>query len=127
MRADLYVLVACPLGALVALYRNMLPDVPHLAIQTIHSAFRIPMAQNQAYKPPGHLRAFEVLIFDEVSQMSLELWRFLETAISELTPKPLLIFVGDFQQLQPVQCSGMSTLLSQAVHDNRFLHGVSRP
>ena len=54
------------------------------------------------YDPPGRLRHYDLIILDEVSQIDGDVWRCLQIALSELRPCPYLVFVGDFQQLQPV-------------------------
>ena len=52
--------------------------------------------------PPGRLRKYDLIILDEVSQIDAESWSKLKTALGELNPGPMVVFVGDFQQLQPV-------------------------
>ena len=102
LEGDCRVLIAGPIGVLVAVYRLRLPANERLAMETIHSAFKLTRAADAAYIPPGKLRCFNVIIFDEVSQIDAQVWADLITALGELNPAPLVLFVGDFQQLQPV-------------------------
>ncbi|CAE7574509.1 UBP25, partial [Symbiodinium sp. KB8] len=99
---DCRVLIAGPIGLLVAMYRLRLPANDRLTMETIHSAFKLTRPADAAYIPPGRLRRYDVIIFDEVSQIDGQVWDDLKTALAELHPGPLILFVGDFQQLQPV-------------------------
>ena len=57
---------------------------------------------DQAYVPPGRLRHYDLIILDKVSQIDAGVWAQLKTALAELSPCPYVVFVGNFQQLQPV-------------------------
>ena len=109
------VLIAGPIGLLVSMYRMRLPSTPDLTMETIHSAFRIVRDADAAYIPPGRLRAYDLIIFDEVSQIDATTWLKLKVALSELCPCPFIVFVGDFQQLQPV--SGPPILLQDLTRE----------
>ncbi|CAE7237635.1 UBP23 [Symbiodinium sp. CCMP2456] len=50
----------------------------------------------------GGLRSYDLIIFDEISQIDAHVWRLLQTALADLHPQPFVVFVGDFQQLQPI-------------------------
>lgn len=96
------VLIGAPIGVLVSQYRSRLPPCEEIVVETIHSAFRITRDRDAEYIPPGRLRHFDLIIFDEISQIDAEVWRKLQTGLSELRPYPFIVFVGDFQQLQPI-------------------------
>ena len=96
------VLIGCPIGALLDTYRLRLPPRLNIVVETIHSAFRITRWRDQVYVPPGRLRQYDLIIFDEVSQIDAHVWEEVRTALDELVPGPFIVFVGDFQQLQPV-------------------------
>ena len=96
------VLIVGPIGLLVSMYRQRLPASPNLTMETLHSAFRITRKADEVYIPPGRLRAYDLIIIDEVSQVDGKVWRQMQTAIVELMPKPFIVLVGDFQQLQPI-------------------------
>ena len=100
---DCKVLIAGPIGLLVAMYRLRLPASDNLTMETIHSAFQLTREADKAYIPPGRLRRYDLIIMDEVSQIDGTVWEMLKLALSELRPGPLIIFVGDFQQLQPIR------------------------
>ena len=74
-------------------------------METIHAAFQITRQADAVYIPPGRLRKYDLIILDEVSQMDSDTWTKLQTALGELNPGPFIVFVGDFQQLQPVDGS----------------------
>ena len=96
------VLIGSPLGVLVAQYRSRLPPGQEIVVETIHSAFRVTRKRDEAYVPPGRLRHYDLIILDEVSQIDCHVWATLQTALSELAPYPYVVFVCDFQQLQPI-------------------------
>eukprot|EP00971_Amphidinium_carterae_P188753 3746695-Amphidinium_carterae.1 len=91
-----------PTGILVATYRLRLPPDSGVTVETIHSAFRITRDNDKPFIPPGRLRHYDLIVFDEVSQIDAHVWCQLQTALSELSPCPYVVFAGDFQQLQPV-------------------------
>ena len=68
------VLIACPIGALVATYRQRLPPGEQIVVETIHSVFKITRQRDQLYIPPGRLRHFDLIIFDEISQKDAHVW-----------------------------------------------------
>ena len=96
------VLIAGPLGVLVAAYRQRLPPMLDIVVETIHSSFRIGRKADEEYYPPGRLRHFDLIILDEVSQIDSGVAEKLEVALDELSPTPFVVWAGDFQQLQPV-------------------------
>ena len=109
------VLIGGPIGLLVAMYKLRLPASELLTMETIHSAFKLTREADEAYIPPGRLRRYDVIILDEVSQIDVRAWRQLQTAFRELHPGPLILFVGDFQQLQPI--SGGPILQQDLQHE----------
>ena len=96
------VLIACPIGALVDTYRERLPPHHNIVIETVHASFKITRRADQQYVPPGRLRTFDLIIFDEASQLQADVWEQIKVACGELVPGPFICIVGDFQQLQPV-------------------------
>ena len=102
LRSGCKVLIAGPIGLLVSMYRTKLPPHPNLTMETLHSAFQVVRDKDAPYVPPGRLRHFDLIIFDEISQIEAEVWEKLKVALSELQPGPFVVFVGDFQQLQPI-------------------------
>ena len=96
------VLIAGPIGLLVSLYRTRLPPSPNLTMETLHASFKVTRTADEQYVPPGRLRRYDLIIFDEISQIDAHVWRILQTALAELYPHPFVVFVGDFQQLQPI-------------------------
>ena len=101
-QAGCRVLLGGPIGLLVAGHRSRIPPGLDITVETIHSAFKVGRDRDAAYIPPGRLRHYDLIIFDEISQIDAAVWQRLQVALGELTPCPFVVFVGDFQQLQPV-------------------------
>ena len=92
-------------------------------METLHSVFRITRDADAAYIPPGRLRHYDLIVVDEVSQIDAFVWRKLKTALGELRPCPFVVFVGDFQQLQPLQGGPeLQTALERQREDNQILY-----
>ena len=93
------VLIACPVGALVDVYRTRLPAGEDIVIETVHASFRITRKADEQYVPPGRLRHFDLMILDEASQLDSHVWEQIRLACGVLQPGPYFVVVGDFQQL----------------------------
>ena len=76
------VLIACPIGPLVAAYRQKIPPNTNIVVETIHSAFKITRRADELYIPPGRLRHFELIMFDEVSQQDEHVWTQVRDALA---------------------------------------------
>ena len=96
------VLLLGPIGLLVTSHRQQIPPDADITVETVHSSFKISRDADQQYLPPGRLRHYDLIIFDEVSQVDAKVWSRLQTAFREMCSLPYIVFVGDFQQLQPV-------------------------
>ena len=70
-------------------------------METIHS-FRIVRDADAPYSPPSRLKTSDLTIFDEVRQINAATWNYLQIALSELSSRPHVVFVGDFHQLWPI-------------------------
>ena len=97
------VLLLGPIGLLVNSHRQRIPADLDITVETVHAAFKVTREADKQYIPPGRLRHFDLIIFDEVSQIDAMVWQQLQVAFRELTALPYVVFVGDFQQLQPVE------------------------
>ena len=86
------VLIAGPIGLLMSMYKLRLPADDNLVLETIHSAFKIVRDADAQYSPPGRLKTFDLIIFDEVSQIDSLTWNYLKIAMAELTSKPYIVF-----------------------------------
>ena len=101
------VFIGCPTGVLVSTYKNRMPESDLVTVQTIHSGFRILRKQDaKTYNPPSSLRHYDVFIFDEVSQLDDAIARLLIYTLLQMPNKPLVLWVGDQQQLQPIGSGG---------------------
>ena len=117
------VLIACPIGPLVAMYRKRIPAKSNIVVETIHSSFKITRKADQIYMPPGRLRHFDLIIFDEVSQKDEHVWTQVRGALAELVPGPFVVFVGDFQQL-PRGALAQDSVGSPGDHTNVYIQGL---
>ena len=109
------VLIGCPTGVLVSGYLDRLPSHPRITCETIHSAWNIGRDVDclDKHNPPSRLRRYEVFIIDEVGFLDDLVGQILVRAILELPQKPLVVFVGDLKQLQPIRGGQfMRTLLT---------------
>ena len=100
------VLIACPLGAQVDIYRQKLGINENIVIETVHASHKITRNADELYIPPGRLRTFDLIIYEEVSQLDAEVWKKVRTAIAELNPHPFVCLVGDFHKLQAINGAG---------------------
>lgn len=96
------VLILGPIGLLVSSHRQHIPPELDITVETVHSSFKITRDQDRQYIPPGRLRHYDLIIFDEVSQIDGAVWSKLQTAFREMHALPYIVFAGDFQQLQPI-------------------------
>ena len=102
-KAGAHVFIGCPTGVLVSGYLDRLPGHPRICCETIHSGFKIGRKVDcDKHNPPSRLRRYELFIIDEVSFLDNAVARTLIRAILELPQKPLVVFVGDLSQLQPI-------------------------
>ena len=106
MEAGLCVLILCPTGSLVHSYRDRLPETDRLAVETVHSGFRISRRADEAavrYAPPSRLRRYDLFLLDEASQLEDAVAGRLLQGVAELPQRPFFVMAADFQQLNPVQ------------------------
>ena len=95
-----------------SVYRDRLPPNLPITVETLHSSHRITRKADEQYVPPGRLRHFDLLEYDEGSQYEDRVWTCIRTALAELSPGPFVVIFGDWQQLQPV---GSGCLLKNAL------------
>jgi len=102
-QAGAHVLIGCPTGVLVSGYLDRLPPHSRICCETIHSAWKIGRDVDcDKHNPPSRLRRYELFIIDEVGFLDDKVGKILIRAILELPQKPLVVFVGDLSQLQPI-------------------------
>ena len=88
------VLALCPTGTLVHSYRDRLPDVDNIVVETIHSGFAIQRQYDKLvdYAPPSRLRRYDLILVDEASQIEDQVATLHLMGIQELPQKR--IFTG---------------------------------
>jgi hypothetical protein len=106
------VLILCPTGTLVHVYRDRLGDMNGVTVDTIHSAFQFCRNADIAvnYGLPSSLRRYDLIMLDEASQVHDEVCARVFVAIRELPRRPFFVISSDFQQLNPI---GASTLVME--------------
>ena len=79
-----------------------------ITVETLHSSFKVARkADHKTHIPPSRLRQYDLIVIDECSQISDELFMILLKALMELPQQPIVVFVGDLSQLQPIQSRGV--------------------
>ena len=89
------VLVLCPTGTLVHSYRDRLPDVDNIVVETIQSGFAIQWQYDKLvdYAPPSRLRRYDIILVDEASQIEGQVATWHLMGIQELPQNR--IFIGN--------------------------------
>lgn len=77
-------------GALVDVYRDRLPPHKDIVVETVHAAFKTTRKADEQYLPPGRLRSFDLLIFDEGSQIDAAVWNQAPAPKSTAQPHTVL-------------------------------------
>ena len=60
------VLIAGPIGLLVSMCRQRLVAGDQLTLETLHSSFKVTSDADTQYITPGRLRAYDLIILDEI-------------------------------------------------------------
>lgn len=116
------VLIACPVGPLIDVYKDRLPACENIVVETVHSSWKINREGQEIYSPPGRLRQYNLIIFDEISQLDDEVWRALFNGLKEF-PNVYVVFAGDMDQLQPVHGQGLfKRWIEKMVRDDGVRH-----
>ena len=89
------VLVLCPTGTRVHSYRDRLPDVDNIVVETIHSGFAIQRQYDKLvdYAPPSRLRRYDLILVDEASQIEGQVATWHLMGIQEVPQNR--IFIGN--------------------------------
>ena len=112
--AGYHVLILCPTGSLVHSYKDRLPDVDNIVVETLHSGFAIYRGADEAsarYSPPTRLRRYDLFLVDEGSQIEDHVAKKVYMGIKELAQKPFVCIAADFQQLNPIAGGGFMRAL----------------
>ena len=131
-RKGLRVLIVCPTGTNVYVFKSQLPEfdgVEKIAVDTIQGVlkYKRPGADsNVAWAPPSALRQFDVLLCDEASQYEDQDWKRFFQSVREHLHKPHCAVVADFQQLQPATSGGLCQIQCKCMGDQVALKTVYR-
>ena len=101
------VLVLCPTGSVVHVFRSRLPDHHSIVVETLHSALRIHREADKLvdYAPPSRLRYFDAIVIDEASQIDDAIFARVIMILQELPQKPFMAIGADWQQLSPIKAA----------------------
>ena len=97
--SDSTVVVAAPTGILAQTFANTLDGDVHC--DTLHSLFCFSdTPENCRYN--WTLNQYDVICIDEISQVSVPLFKHIMSTLSKLFVRPLVLLSGDFAQQQPL-------------------------
>ena len=111
--SDSTVVVAAPTGILAQTFANTLDGDVHC--DTLHSLFCFSdTPENCRYN--WTLNQYDVICIDEISEVSVPLFKHIMSTLSKLFVRPLVLLSGDFAQQQPL---GPATNYSNAQYTFR--------
>ena len=112
-KKGLRVLIVCPTGLLVHMYKASLPEidgVENIGVDTIQGVLKYkrpgPDGKIQ-WAPPSALRRIDAILVDEASQYDDTEWTRFFVSIREQPHEPFTAVVANLAQLQPVVSGGM--------------------
>ena len=96
------VLIATPAARLGNVYRSVLQNA---TVAAVHQAFAVPVASTSPESWPinGALQRFDLIVVDEASLLTQGIFEHIIRSWLDVSRIPMLLFVGDFQQLPPVE------------------------
>ena len=100
---QLEVAVFTPAAKLLGMYETAFGDRVHL--DTVHAGFGIPVGDFESLQHlqvKSALSKFHLIVVDEISMLSKDFIEFIVTTWQQLAKWFVLIFVGDFCQLEPI-------------------------
>ncbi len=112
-KRGLRVLIVCPTGMLVHLYKALLPEfdgVENIQVDTIQGVlnYKRPGKDGQVrWAPPSVLRRIDCTLTDEASQYNDKDWSRFFSSIKEQPHSPYNAVIADYQQLQPIGSGGL--------------------
>ena len=92
--------VATPTGALACFYKDLYPS--QLTSDTIHSLFHITVSPFDTYSINWTIAFTDILIIDEISQISVPIFNHILTTVNVLPVRPIVLLCGNFAQQQPL-------------------------
>ena len=94
---NLTICVAKPIGTLACTYK----DLYEVTCDTIHGVFLFKCNAKMSSSINSYLSVYDVILIDEISQVSKELFHHV-TTLTTLSSRPILVLSGDFCQHQPL-------------------------
>ena len=94
------VMFASPIAILARKYSEIFGK--GLRVETIHSAFKVPIDDNQQYSTNYSLNKYNVLVIDEASMISREVFNFIAATLNRMMLRPVVVIAGDHCQQPPL-------------------------
>ncbi|KAJ7359013.1 hypothetical protein OS493_019920 [Desmophyllum pertusum] len=92
-----------------------------LRAETIHSAFKVPIDDNQQYSTSYSLNKYNVLVIDEASMISREVFNFIAATLNRMMLRPVVVITGDRCQQPPLATvQGRTTTVTSVLNDDTF-------
>ena len=101
------IMVATPTGFLATTYANVFGT--DITTDTVHSAFKYPVARDQQAEVNWDLGHFDVLVLDEISMIPKRIADHIIQTVNQLPTRPVVVMCGDNQQQQPFESSDQTT------------------
>ena len=101
LQNNLIVYIATPTGTLACIYGGMYGDT--LTTDTVHATFNIPHSVDNKATINWELGFHDVIFIDEISQLSIHVYRHIMTTLNVLPVRPVLFLCGDFSQQQSLE------------------------
>ena len=111
--------LSTPTGTLASIYKGMYGDT--LTTDTVHATFNIPYSVDGKPSINWELCFHDVIFIDEISQLSIHVYRRILTTLNVLPVRPVLFLCGDFCQQQPLQTIAGKTTQAQNIQTQQEL------
>lgn len=121
LKAECRVLYTTPTGMLSSTYNSSITDEGFCS-DTIHSAFRYPVDQNERPQNNSHLANYDLIVVDELPMVPSIIFEHIMTTSQELHVRPVVLLCGDQQQQQPIATVDDKTRPTTGVLQNKALY-----
>lgn len=85
--------------------------------ETVHAAFHIGVEEGSADRVNWRLVSYDIIFVDEVSQLNIKMVKHVLMTLESLPTNPVVVFVGDHCQLQPLRIVDGKTQLGSSIFD----------
>ena len=120
------IMVPTPTGFLATTYANVFGT--DVSTDTVHSAFKYPVARDQQTEVNWDLGHFDVLVLDKISMIPKRIADHIIETVNQLLTRPVVVMCGDNQQQQPFKTTDQTTtsILQHSPFSPRLTQSASR-